>query len=77
MGYAGASHRIGEVEFVLGSCEGDVEETAFFFEHVGVVGFEDVAVGANEHRTSNIERLTLNIEVQRDFKDPASRGGRF
>jgi hypothetical protein len=37
--------RVGEVEFVFGSGEGDVEEAAFFFEHVLVVGFEDAAVG--------------------------------
>jgi hypothetical protein len=42
---AGQVIRVGEVAFVLGSCQGDVEEAAFFFEHVLVVGFEDAAVG--------------------------------
>jgi hypothetical protein len=47
-GYGGASHRVGEVKFVLGSCQGDVEQAAFFFEHVLVVGIEDAAVGERE-----------------------------
>lgn len=38
-------HRVGEVEFVLRPRQGDVEQAAFFFEHVLVVGVEDAAVG--------------------------------
>jgi hypothetical protein len=45
LGFAGTSHRIGEVEFILGSGERDIEEPAFLFEHVLIIGFENAAVG--------------------------------
>jgi hypothetical protein len=47
---AGQVIRVGEVEFVLGTGERDVEEAALFFEHVLVIGFEDAAVGEKEGR---------------------------
>ena len=33
---------VGEIKFILGSCDGDVEEAAFFFEG-GVAAFVDGA----------------------------------
>jgi len=38
-------HQLAQVELVLGAGEGDVEEAAFFFDQVGIVGIEHAAVG--------------------------------
>lgn len=53
--------------FVLGSGEGDVEESPFLLQHVLVIGVEDAAVGAEniEHRNEeNSECLDVRSKAQ-------------